>query len=93
MQMPQGPFCQSCAMPLDAPDDFGTNADGSRSEEFCAHCYQNGSFTQPDATLEGMIEFCAGIMAERMGMKREDARARLSQFMPKLRRWQGGAAN
>ena len=34
----------------------GTNADGSKSTEFCSHCYQNGAFTYPDCTVEQMIE-------------------------------------
>jgi len=87
MQMPKGPFCQSCAMPMDAPDKFGANADGSKNEDYCVHCYQNGAFIWPDATLETMMDFCAGIMAEKMGVSREDAKAQLSQFMPKLKRW------
>ena len=91
MQMPQGPFCQSCAMPMHAPAEFGSNADGSRSEDYCVHCYQKGSFTWPDATLEGMIEFCAGILAKEMGMSHEEAKARLSELMPRLKRWQGAA--
>ena len=35
LRPPPGPFCQSCAMPLQRPEDLGTNADGSRSEEYC----------------------------------------------------------
>lgn len=28
-------FCQSCAMPLESSDFFGTNADGSKNEDYC----------------------------------------------------------
>lgn len=87
MQMPHGPFCQSCAMPMEAPEQFGTNADGSRSEDYCVHCCRKGQFTQPDATLDQMIAFCAGIMAKEMGISEEEAKARLGQFMPMLKRW------
>jgi len=92
MQIPQGPCCQSCAMPMNAPEDFGSNADGSKHEEYCIHCYQNGAFTWPDAKLADMIEFCAGIMAEKIAMSREEARAQLRQFLPRLKRWRGEAS-
>ncbi|MBU4293030.1 MAG: zinc ribbon domain-containing protein [Actinobacteria bacterium] len=33
------PFCQSCSMPMMKPEDFGTNADGSKNEEYCTYCF------------------------------------------------------
>jgi hypothetical protein len=39
MMQTQGPFCQSCAMPMETPEMFGTHADGSKSEEYCAYCF------------------------------------------------------
>ena len=39
-------FCQSCGMPLADVNDIGTNADGSRNEDYCKYCYENGQFTQ-----------------------------------------------
>ena len=36
-------FCQSCGMPLQAEDQWGTNADGSLNEEYCCYCYQKGA--------------------------------------------------
>ena len=48
--------CQSCAMPLVKDEDYGTEKDGSRSSISCTHCYQNGEFTNPDATVEGIAE-------------------------------------
>ena len=50
-------FCQSCGMPL-TTDNKGTNADGSRNEDYCIYCYKDGRFTQ-DFTMEQMIEHCA----------------------------------
>lgn len=87
MQAPRGPFCQSCSMPMDAPEKFGTDADGSKNQDYCVHCYQDGEFRDANATLEGMIESCAGIMAEKTGIEREQAKAQLSQLMPRLKRW------
>ena len=36
-------FCQSCGMPL-TPEILGTNADGSKNEEYCINCYKDGAF-------------------------------------------------
>lgn len=49
-------FCQSCGMPL-VEGNIGTNSDGSRSEDYCGYCYQNGDFTL-DVNMNQMIEFC-----------------------------------
>lgn len=49
--------CQSCGMPLKRDEKGGgTNADGSKSNMYCSHCYENGTFTLPDITLEQMKE-------------------------------------
>ncbi len=88
VQMPEGPVCQSCGLkPLDSPESFGTNADGSKSEDYCVYCFKDGAFTYPDATLEEMIEVCAGFLADYTGMSHEEAVAQLSESMPKLKRW------
>ena len=49
-------ICQSCAMPLSKVDDFGTNNDGSKSEEYCFHCFQNGKFLDEGISLGEKIE-------------------------------------
>ena len=36
-------FCQSCGMPL-TEDVLGTNADGSKNEDYCMYCYRDGKF-------------------------------------------------
>ena len=28
-------FCQSCAMPLENPEDFGTESCGAKSADYC----------------------------------------------------------
>ena len=37
-------ICQSCAMPLYSDDVYGTNADGSKNEDYCKYCYVDGKF-------------------------------------------------
>jgi hypothetical protein len=82
---PQGLFCQSCAMPMQKPGDFGTNADGSKNQEYCQYCYQKGKFTEPNITMEQMIEKCTGIMKQMQVTKDQIEKTRL--FIPTLKRW------
>lgn len=77
--------CQSCCMPL-SEELCGTNADGSPNNDYCKYCYENGSFTVPDVTMNQMIEICVPYMVQQ-GMSEVDARQILEQFMPTLKRW------
>jgi hypothetical protein len=53
---PEGPACQSCGMPLNKDEKSGgTNADGTRSAEYCSHCFQKGKFTEPQITVTEMV--------------------------------------
>jgi Putative zinc ribbon domain len=61
----QGPVCQSCGMPLSRDEaGGGTNANGSRSSEYCSHCYRNGQFTEPTLSLDEMIAKVEGKLRE-----------------------------
>ena len=55
-------FCQSCGMPLNA-ENLGTNANGSKNEDYCIYCYKDGKFLQ-DCTMDEMIEHCAQFVDE-----------------------------
>ncbi|MDL2224599.1 WYL domain-containing protein [Eubacteriales bacterium OttesenSCG-928-M02] len=80
-------FCQSCAMPL-SDGLYGTEADGTLSQDYCKYCYENGAFTA-DTTMEEMIEFCVRPMVENNeGMTEEVARQQMQAFFPQLKRWQ-----
>ena len=89
MQQPEGPFCQSCSMPLKKDEDFGTNAGGSKSEEYCRYCYRDGEFTDPDITMEQMIERVASIMASLEKVPEARAKEIATTFIPQLKRWRG----
>ena len=83
-------FCQSCGMPLNE-DNLGTNADGSKNEDYCMYCYQNGKFTN-DCTMEEMIEFCSQFVDEvnkemPKPMTKEEYKVMLKQVFPLLKRW------
>jgi len=88
MQMPAGPYGQSCGMPLSMDaNGGGNNADGSVSTEYCGHCWAGGKFAQPDLTLATMRSRVDGMLRENSvpDPMREQALAGLAQ----LKRWQG----
>jgi len=33
-------ICQSCAMPLKNPEEFGTESCGGKNEDYCQYCYE-----------------------------------------------------
>ena len=68
MKMDEMIFCQCCGIPLQAAADFGTEADGTASADYCVYCYKDGAFTQ-DCTMEEMIQHCAQFYEE---FKHED---------------------
>lgn len=84
---PMGPFCQSCAMPLGKPEDFGTDAHGYRVNDYCRHCYTNGVFTEPDISMPAMLEKCVSVMAQQGIMPEPQARALMMDVLPRLKRW------
>lgn len=47
-------FCQSCGMPMNE-HVLGTNADGSKNEDYCMYCYKDGQFLQ-DCTMEVLTD-------------------------------------
>ena len=73
-------------MPLQKEEDFGTNANGSKSEEYCFHCFQNGKFLDEGITLEGKISKNVKF-AVQMGMSEGEAWKLASEVLPKLKRW------
>jgi len=83
-------FCQSCGMPL-TQEVLGSNADGSKNEEYCLYCYKDGAFTG-DFTMEEMIEFCAQFVDQHntnsgQNLSRDEYKDVLRQFFPHLKRW------
>ena len=81
-------FCQSCGMPLgDMQEVYGTEKDGSLNRDYCIYCYKDGSFTG-EMTMEEMIEYCIPFTMEaRPGMTREQAKAEMKSYFPRLKRW------
>jgi radical SAM superfamily enzyme len=80
-------FCQSCSMPLDKPELLGTEKDGSKSKEYCTYCYQNGTFTTPNTTLDEM----KSMVKTQMGKMKMDSTVinMAVNSLPGLKRWRG----
>ena len=78
--------CQSCYMPMEKPEDFGTESCGGPSEDYCVHCFKDGDFLWKctlEEAVEGNIEFW-----REEGDESDDlARARILEVFPKLKRW------
>lgn len=79
-------ICQSCAMTL-SDDYYGTNSDGSKNNEYCKYCFDNGKFVN-NQTLEEKIESNIRFWVdEENGITEEIARQKLSELFPTLKRW------
>jgi NADH:ubiquinone oxidoreductase subunit D len=79
-------FCQSCSMPMLSSQLLGTEKDGSKNQEYCKYCYKDGSFTQPQATLQEMItQVICQMENMHMDLKIID---KTVELLPQLKRWQ-----
>jgi AraC family transcriptional regulator len=85
MSIMQAPLCQSCAMPMDAPEKFGTEADGSQNADYCCHCWKKGKFAYT-STLAQAVESNIPWWKED-GESDDDARAKIMEVFPTLKRW------
>lgn len=83
-------FCQSCGMPLTA-EVMGSNADGSKNEDYCVYCYKDGAFLQ-NCTMEEMVEHCAQFVDEvnkhmPKPMTKVEYKQMMMNYFPMLKRW------
>ncbi len=84
--MNEAKHCQSCGMPMGETNEmYGLNSDGSKSEDYCSYCYENGKFTM-NGNMEQMIEICIPFMVEE-GMDADESRKILVDMLPNLKRW------
>ena len=77
-------------MPL-TDEILGTNADGTKNEDYCIYCYKDGQFLQ-DCTMEEMIEHCAQFVDEvnknlPQPMTKEEYIGQMKTYFPHLKRW------
>ena len=89
LNMPKGPFCQSCGMPMEENEElFGTESNGEKTSEYCFNCYKDGSYTEPDITLEQIQEKVYKYLTETKKIPAFHAKMVSNAFIPKLKRWQ-----
>ncbi len=81
------PSCQSCGVEIRTRFEFGTTATKVINTDYCKYCYRNGEFTEPDITMEQMIEKVAASLAEKKDMPLERAKMLASELIPTLKRW------
>jgi hypothetical protein len=80
--------CQSCEMPMEEPAQFGTNADGCKSDDYCVYCWKNGRFTEPNKTFTAAVEFnIPFVLKAGLAETEDEARIMISESMSKLKRW------
>ena len=78
-------ICQSCGMPITSDELFGTEADGSRNEEYCIYCYKDGEFVDK-VSMEEYIDMCSKY-GEQADMTNEEMREYCAKLFPTLKRW------
>jgi hypothetical protein len=81
-------ICQSCGMPLTDENIIATEKDGTLNHEYCLYCYQNGSFTEPNITMQEMADICVYYMTnEEHGFDESTAHKMMNNLLPTLKRW------
>jgi hypothetical protein len=73
-------------MPLRKNEDCGTDADGSKSEDYCFHCFKDGKFLDEGISLQQKIEKNVRF-AVQAGMPGDEARDVCETILPQLKRW------
>lgn len=73
-------------MPIDNIENRGTEKNGSKSILYCKYCYQNGSFINPDMTLEQMKKLVVTQM-HKLNLP-ENIIQQSVNTLPHLKRWQ-----
>lgn len=81
-------FCQCCGMPMGNTDEvYGTNLDGSKSNDYCKYCFENGEFSFK-GTMEEMVEICIPYVLENNeDMNEATARKMMLEWFPTLKYW------
>jgi hypothetical protein len=83
----KGPFCQSCGMPMQKPEDFGTESNGIHANDYCHFCYTSGVFTEPGISFQAMLNRCTEKLADQGIVPEFHARVLMAEVLPHLKRW------
>jgi hypothetical protein len=73
--------CESCGMPMRAPEDFGGN---DTSNKYCRYCTnEQGILKNYEDTLNGMTNF----VVQTQGLDRSQAEKAAKEHMAKMPAW------
>ncbi len=78
--------CQSCGRPV-STEILGTQRDGTKTEDYCVDCYQNGQFTDPHLTLHELEIKLTDMAKVHNEISLEEAQ-QIIRCLPDLKRWQ-----
>ena len=78
-------ICQSCGMPMELEEVYGTDADGRMNPDYCKYCYVNGEFIDK-VSMQEYIDMCSQYGAQ-AGMTNEEMKAYCEKLFPTLKRW------
>lgn len=78
-------YCHSCAMPM-KETQYGTLADGAKTQEYCHYCFKDGHFTS-NQTLEEAIESNIQFWLKDCNNDPDQARQRIREVFVTLNRW------
>lgn len=73
-------------MPMIREEDFGTEASGAPSDDYCTHCYQGGAYTWPGASIDEMAAFGGAILSRMYEIPPERATAFVKEQLSCLKR-------
>ncbi|MEK6844824.1 MAG: zinc ribbon domain-containing protein [Nanoarchaeota archaeon] len=79
-------ICQSCGMPLNKEENWGTKEDNSKTQEYCKFCFQDGKFSDSNLTMEKVIEKSVEL-SKKLWMPEDKAQEIANNTIPKLKRW------
>ena len=71
----------------DDPAHWGTEADLTPASEYCQFCYQSGTFTKPEQTVDEMVESSVAFMTSNLGFEKEQAEKMSNEVIRGLKRW------
>lgn len=78
-------ICQSCGMPLNE-EVLGKEKDGSKNNEYCMYCYEDGVFKQ-ECSIKDMEDICVKYMVQDSNMDEMESRKIMQSMLPNLKRW------
>lgn len=67
---------------------YGSNEDKSENHKYCKFCFLNGAFTNPNMTMDEMIESSVENMISEVGLPEDEATELANNYIPRLKRWQ-----